>query len=350
MLLSNLLGFHRSCIILHIIFLVFPASAYSDEPIKVGVISPFSGPYAHFGEAGRAGIELAEKEFESSNLKFLYEDSQFQANQALNAAIKLIQVDKVDILIVLGTPTSSAVLPFSLKNNIPTFIWSASGDLSRQYANSIRLMSTGSEQGDVIAKEAIKRNYKKVSLVASENGYSRAVIDGVISSPTALLPVSTVFYSPTQNDFNIDIMKLKRLEVDGVGICLNTGQIPAFLKQLYVLNFKGGIFGCNAMSSPEVLKSLAEYGLKAWTAEGVVDSNFYKKFKEKWADTSGIWEAAGYYDAAKYLSKYGINELVGKCLDSSSFGRSCIRSGKDGKYLEYKMGVTLMQDMEFVRQ
>ncbi len=169
--------------ILLVVLHLHTTPSQSQEPLKVGVISPLSGPYAHFGEAGRAGIELAEKELPNSNLRFLYEDSQFEANQALNASMKLIQVDKVDILIVLGTPTSSAVLPFSSKNNIPTFIWSASGDLSRQYRNSIRLMSTGAEQGDTMAREAVKRNYNKVALVASENGYSQAVIDGVLDSP-----------------------------------------------------------------------------------------------------------------------------------------------------------------------
>ena len=63
---------------------------------------------------------------------------------------------------------------------------------------------------------------------------------------------------PKQN-FNLEIIKLKHLNVDAIGVCLNTGQVPTYMKQLSALKYEGAIFGCNAISSPEVLKALEEY-------------------------------------------------------------------------------------------
>lgn len=102
--------------------LLLLASPYSNlkadtsiPSVPIGVILPLSGPYAHFGEAARFGIDLALKKVENNSLNIIYEDCAFDANKALTAAIKLIESDKVKYLIVLGTPTSSAVLPYSSK-------------------------------------------------------------------------------------------------------------------------------------------------------------------------------------------------------------------------------------------
>lgn len=322
----------------------------ADSQLKVGVISPLSGPYAHFGEAARVGIKLAEAELEPGKIQFIYEDSQFEPKEALNAAIKLVESDKVNVLIVLGTPTSNAVLPYSLKHNIPTIIWSASADLSKQYKHSIRIMSTGFEQGDLLAKEAKARGYQKVALILSENAFSKAIMEGVKSSDSKLGIVSEVTLPPTQMDFNLEIIKLKHLNVDAIGVCLNTGQVPTYIKQLRALKYEGAIFGCNAISSPEVLKALEDYKYKAWSSEGVVDKDFARKFEARYPDTSGLWEAAGYYDAVMYLVKYGKDQLVGKYLNDSALGRSFIKEDENGKHFEYKLGITEMDDGRFVRE
>jgi len=322
----------------------------AENTLKVGVISPLSGPYAHFGEAARVGIKLAEAELGVGKVQVLYEDSQFEPKEALNAAIKLVESDKVNVLIVLGTPTSNAVLPYSLKHNIPTIIWSASADLSKQYKHAIRIMSTGFEQGDLLAKEAQAKGYKKVALIASENAFSKAIMEGVKSSGSKLGIVSEITLPPTLMDFNLEIIKLKHLNVDALGVCLNTGQVPTYIKQLRSLKYEGAIFGCNAISSPEVLKALEEYKYKAWSSEGVVDRDFARKFEAQYPDTSGLWEAAGYYDAVMYLVKYGTDQLVGKCLEKSALGRSCIKEDENGKHFEYKLRITKMEDGRFVRE
>ena len=72
------------------------------EKIKVGVVAPFSGDNAKYGDILRNSFELA---FETdSNINVIYEDSKFDPKTSLSALNKLIFSDKVHI--VLGEVAS----------------------------------------------------------------------------------------------------------------------------------------------------------------------------------------------------------------------------------------------------
>jgi hypothetical protein len=42
--------------------------------------------------------------------------------------------------------------------------------------------------------------------------------------------------------------------------------------------------------------------------------------------------------------------LIGKCLEKSALGRSCVKEDENGKHFEYKLGITKMEDGRFVRE
>jgi branched-chain amino acid transport system substrate-binding protein len=91
------------------------ASAASPRTLKIGYVSPQTGPLAPFGEADRftiqqmqtalkSGITIGGKQYPVS---ILVKDSQSNPNRASEVANDLILKNKVDIMLVSGTPETA---------------------------------------------------------------------------------------------------------------------------------------------------------------------------------------------------------------------------------------------------
>jgi branched-chain amino acid transport system substrate-binding protein len=103
------LGFVLSTFLLSWILGAPPALA-SSHPIKIGVIYPFTGPLAGLSELYRPGTEIA---FEQAGyqvagrkIQLIFEDTEAKPDVGLTKTRKLVERDKVDLLI---GPVSSAV-------------------------------------------------------------------------------------------------------------------------------------------------------------------------------------------------------------------------------------------------
>lgn len=89
----------------------------SAEPLKVAVLAPLSGAVPTFGTAMRNGIELATAEWNEKGgvlgrqIELVVEDSQCEADPAVNAANKVIDQDGVKF--ILGELCSKASIPVS---------------------------------------------------------------------------------------------------------------------------------------------------------------------------------------------------------------------------------------------
>jgi ABC-type branched-subunit amino acid transport system substrate-binding protein len=90
------------------------ASAQSNEPLKIGVVTPLSGTYASIGQQVKWGVELATKEINAAGgimgrkVELLFEDEEANPAVATQKAEKLFQVAKVDFL--TGTVNSGSTL------------------------------------------------------------------------------------------------------------------------------------------------------------------------------------------------------------------------------------------------
>jgi branched-chain amino acid transport system substrate-binding protein len=90
------------------------SQAQSNDPIKVGVVTPLSGTYAPIGKQVRWGAELAVKEINAAGgvagrkFELLFEDEEANPPVAVRKSEKLLQQDKVDLL--TGTVNSGSTL------------------------------------------------------------------------------------------------------------------------------------------------------------------------------------------------------------------------------------------------
>jgi ABC-type branched-subunit amino acid transport system substrate-binding protein len=324
------------------------------ENSALGVIIPMSGPYAHFGEAGRIGLEMGLQGNLDTKVRVIYEDSQYDAAKSVSAYTKLSDIDHVSGVIILGTPPSSAVVPIAEKNGMPIFAWTPSKKITSGKPQVVRLMSSAAEQGKTMAAEVQRRGYKKIAYFVAQNEFAQSVRDGFLASYGSPLAMSEEFM-PTEQDFRTSLTKARASKIDAIGLCLNTGQIPSFLGQLKQLGISVPIFGCQALSSKGVMAALQANKLSAWFVEGVVSEKFQEEFAKKSPDSSGIWLAAAFHDLGVLMSTTQLNDklisaIEGKPIENSAFGESRVAKGPEDRYLEVSLGITEMDGSKFVRK
>jgi branched-chain amino acid transport system substrate-binding protein len=107
--------------------------ARGDEPLKIGLVLPYSGVYANFGEGITAGFEFALKkrggQLGGRQVVVIKGDDQLDPKVGSEVTQKIVTRDKVDLLV--GT-VGSNVLPVMQKictdNNTPLLIPTAAGN------------------------------------------------------------------------------------------------------------------------------------------------------------------------------------------------------------------------------
>jgi branched-chain amino acid transport system substrate-binding protein len=98
---------------------MFQSSRAAPRTVKIGMVSPQTGPIAAFGEADQfvlAGVRKALGDGiviagEKHPVEIVYKDSQSNPNRAAEVTAQLINNDKVDL--VVGSSTSDTVIPVS---------------------------------------------------------------------------------------------------------------------------------------------------------------------------------------------------------------------------------------------
>src|SRR5919198_437105 len=97
---------------------VLPAAAQQGEPIKIGFSMSLTGPLAANGKQALVGMKIWEEEINAKGgllgrpVKLVYYDDQSQAAPVPGIYTKLLDVDKVDLIIgPYATVPSAAAMP-----------------------------------------------------------------------------------------------------------------------------------------------------------------------------------------------------------------------------------------------
>ncbi|WP_424933539.1 ABC transporter substrate-binding protein [Amaricoccus macauensis] len=107
------------------------AAQVSADEIKVGVIAPFSGPYALYGTQFQEAIEVYQAQHGTTagdhEISFIYKDSGgVNPDQTRSLAQELLIRDRVDYLAGFTfTPNALAVAPLITQSETPTVIFNA---------------------------------------------------------------------------------------------------------------------------------------------------------------------------------------------------------------------------------
>src|SRR3989344_537249 len=215
-------------------------------PIKFGVIGPFTGDAAAYGEPLRNTIQIAVDEINGAGgvggrqLEPIFEDGKCEGAPAVSAAHKLIDTDGVQFIIGgFCSGETLPVVPIAEKAKVFVFSTSASSPaltgISSFFARSY---PSDAAQGKVLAEIAQNdKGWKKVAMIQEQTDYAAGIYKAFSSSFSGET-VKEEFPS-NATDFRSALTKLKAAKPDALFVVTQTAAAAQrILKQLQELGWK----------------------------------------------------------------------------------------------------------------
>lgn len=293
------------------------------EPIKIGFVGVLSGDAASYGETEKNATELALEEINSNGgingraVNVVYEDGKCNGKDATGAAQKLIDIDKVKI--ILGGTCSAetlAMAPITEKNKILLF---SSFSSNPEITNSGDYVFRNSPSDIDVAKldvETISKLFKKIAIISENTDYSqgvRTVMKSIFEKGTITIVADEV-YSGSTSDFRTILTKIKNANPEVLyvnpGASAKSGGI--IVKQARELGFAMPIHGNFSLGTQDSLNAGGKF------MDGVVISDGSKlsdkgdilliKYKNKF----GKMPAVDLLMSAAYDRVYLIKDAISK--------------------------------------
>src|SRR5260221_3501386 len=278
--------------------------AHEQDTIKLGLLATLEVPSAAGGQDGIRGAELALKLRNGiaggKKIEFIKGSSDASPDKAVNATRKLVEQDKVDIMIgPLSGDEGIAVKNYAKTQPDITFINGSSGaqatTLVDPAPNFFRFSREGAQWMVGLGEHALSKGYKKVALVAEDYGFPYSQVQGFMAEYCAKgghvvnkswVPLGTKDYASVISSFPNDI--------DAIVVVLGGSDAVNFLTQYEqaggnkpmvggsitvdqtVLNYKG--------KRRESLLGTASAGPMADRYEGAEGKKFVAQYKESFKD------------------------------------------------------------------
>ena len=164
--------------------------AQSGQPVKIGLLATLEGPFAAGGADGMRSAELAIKQrggvVAGRKIELLKASSDAKPDVAVNATRKLVEQDKVDIMVgPLSGGEGIAVKEYSKTQPNITFINGSSGaqaaTLVNPSPNFFRFNTEGAQWMVGLGKATLDKGYKRVMVIAEDYAFPYSQVQGFMS-------------------------------------------------------------------------------------------------------------------------------------------------------------------------
>ena len=166
------------------------AWAQQGQPVKIGLLATLEGPFAAGGADGMRGAELAVKQrggvVAGRKIEIIKASSDAKPDVAVNATRKLVEQDKVDIMVgPLSGGEGIAVKDYAKTQPNITFINGSSGaqaaTLVNPAPNFFRFNTEGAQWMVGLGKAALDKGYKRVMVVAEDYAFPYSQVQGFMA-------------------------------------------------------------------------------------------------------------------------------------------------------------------------
>jgi branched-chain amino acid transport system substrate-binding protein len=166
------------------------AWAQQGQPVKIGLLATLEGPFAAGGADGMRGAELAVKQrggvVAGRKIEIIKASSDAKPDVAVNATRKLVEQDKVDIMVgPLSGGEGIAVKDYAKTQPNITFINGSSGaqaaTLVNPAPNFFRFNTEGAQWMVGLGKAALGKGYKRMMVIAEDYAFPYSQVQGFMS-------------------------------------------------------------------------------------------------------------------------------------------------------------------------
>jgi len=295
-------------------------------PIKLGFISALSGDAAVVGEIEKNTTEMAIKEINDAGgvngrqLEVIYEDAKCNAKDALNAVQKLINMDKVKVILGAGCSSESlAIVPVATANKVLMFsAGSSHPDLTGISKYFIRNYPSD-YANSTIDGELMSKLYKKVAIVSENADYPMGIkksLEEIFQKNNIQIVSNEVFNTGNSNtkDFKSIFTKIKASGAEAVYLNPAPGATISALmvKQARDIGLMIPVHGNTTVISAEAIKIAGKYMEGAISSDSTTLSEKGLAVLEKYKKLYGKEPALAYFMGSNYDRAYLIAEAIGK--------------------------------------
>lgn len=284
--------------------MLFAFSANAADVIKIGSLVSTTGDLAAYGPPINNGALLAEQDINTAGgilgkkIKIVLRDTQTNPTAAVDAAKKLVDIDKV--VAIAGALSSGVTIPVATSVSIPSKVVQISPASTSEKITTLkdddylyRTVAMDALQAPALAQVLFKdKNFKKISIIYVNNDYGEGLAKGLKASFEKMggHVLSLVPYNKKQASYKGEAKKAIAGNPQAV-VMISYPQFGAMImRQIIEMGYKGTFAYADGMKAPEVAKNVGDkyventYGTVAANPNQELTQWFKNHYKAKFGE------------------------------------------------------------------
>src|SRR5688572_15494929 len=238
--------------------------AFAQDTIKIGVTQPLTGALAASGNYVAQGAKIAEDEINAAGgvlgkkIQLITEDNKSNPTEAVSTVEKLIQRDKVPVLMGAWSSTLTlAVMPKLEEYKVPMVVETSSSGKITTSGNPyvFRISPTSAMEAKAFQPLVAKMGIKKADFLYTNNDFgigSGAEFAKMLKENGVQVGVMETM-DPKANDFSAQLAKIRASGGDTLFVTTAVEQLTLILKQAKEQQLKVRVISCGGSNSPDQL-------------------------------------------------------------------------------------------------
>jgi branched-chain amino acid transport system substrate-binding protein len=339
------------------------AQAQSGEPIKIGFGMALTGPLAANGKQALLGMQIWEDQINKKGgllgrpVKLVFYDDQTNPSTVPGLYTKLIDVDKVDL--VIGPYATNMIAPampvIMQKGKVFVTLFGLAVNSEFNYPKYFSMIPTGQNTKpsftDGFFAIAVKNKLGSVALVAADAEFSRNACEGARENAKKhkMKIVYDRTYPPATTDFTPIVRAIQAANPDAVVVCSYPLDSVGMVRAVNEIGFKpkmigGAMVGLQATVFKQQLGPLLNgwINYETWVPSKHFLNPDVEAFLKEYQSRA---KAAGVDPLGYYLGTWGYAyiEVLGKAVEATK----SLNDDKIAEYLRSNPVRTIMGDIRF---
>ena len=328
------------------------------KTLTLGLLGPFSGGAAFYGEDGKRSAILAMEEINARGgitvagerylIDIIYLDTKYRASASVAGFQRLVELHNVHFIHSVGASPSFALLPLNEKAKVLLDVTTASGRVTN--AGNRLLLSApcqGNAYDPALAKEAIKRGLKTMAIIADKTDLGKLHVQGIPKYYEKLggkiLGVELV-ETIEAADFYPQATKAKGLKPNCIFIPAQGEPSGQIAKQIREIGYKGilvfteafGESGMKIAGTSNLEGSFFVGGavkLISWVPKGTPEKyiKYRERYLKRWPGKNISGEGPYAYYWVYYVTK--AMEIAGTTTDAYAVRKACNEAVSESDFL-----------------
>lgn len=291
--------------------LMLSSAAYAQDTVRMGAVLSLTGANATVGEDVRRAVDMAVDKVNSQGgvlgKKFAVtvEDSGGNPTTALNAARKLVSVDKVPV--VIGEYSSGISIPlgqYLVKEGVVHInIASTSIKLRELGATAYNVIGLESYGNKFSAADTWALGYRKVAMIAPNNAYGQGVAHGFKEEFEKLggKVVTEVLYTAGQSTYRRELQQIARSAPDAYVYTAYGQEASIINREAYELGLRKqpwyGVLLSMCLSDTPAQIAAGQLGMEVGSVDGAAGKAYAEAFNARYKEGMKTSYTGYAYDA-----------------------------------------------------